>query len=72
MTEPTEPDERYKAVADYSPAGLYFGSHKWLGEGYTIDEAVDRYMRLHPEADAQSVRAEIEAAAIRYEFVHRE
>lgn len=31
--------------------------------GYTVDDAVEDYMRMHPDADEAAVRAEIEAIA---------
>ena len=54
---------RINSGADYTPSRLYYASFKWRDVGYTVDEAVERYMELHPEADEAVVRAEIAAAA---------
>lgn len=54
---------RINSMADYTPARLYAASHKWTYGGFTVDEAVAEYMRLHADADEASVRAEIVAAA---------
>lgn len=53
---------RINSMADYTPSRLYLASFKWT-EGYSVDEAVERYMELHPEADRTAVRAEIQEAA---------
>lgn len=54
---------RIYSMLDYTPAGLYAASHKWTDDGFTVEEAVAKYMAMHPEADEASVRAEIVEAA---------
>jgi hypothetical protein len=54
---------RISSMADYPPARLYLASHKWTDDGYTVAEAVARYMEMHPDANEDDVRAEVEAAA---------
>ncbi|CAN7330907.1 hypothetical protein LJR164_001847 [Phenylobacterium sp. LjRoot164] len=54
---------RINSMADYTPSRLYYASFKWQDVGYTVDQAVERYMELHPDADEAAVRAEIVAAA---------
>ena len=52
------------SMADYTPARLYLASFKWSDEGFTVDEAVNKYMDLHPEADIATVRSSIEEVAV--------
>lgn len=53
---------RINSMADYTPSRLYLASFKWT-DGFTVDEAVETYMELHPDADRAAVQAEIEEAA---------
>jgi hypothetical protein len=47
---------------DYAPAKLYVNGRR-MTDGYTVDDAVADYMRLHPEAKPDEVRREIEREA---------
>ena len=53
-----KPDHRQ----DYSPSTLYVAGLRMTND-YTVDDAVEDYMRMHPHADEAAVRAEVEAAA---------
>jgi ribosomal 50S subunit-associated protein YjgA (DUF615 family) len=44
---------------DYSPATLYATGLRMVGD-YTVDDAVEDYLEMHPDADAAKVREEIE------------
>lgn len=53
---------RINSMADYTPSRLYLASFKWT-DGFTVDQAVEKYMELHPDADRDAVRAEIQETA---------
>lgn len=43
---------------DYSPLKLYVNGQR-MTDDYEVDDAVEDYVRLHPEAKADQVRAEL-------------
>jgi len=47
---------------DYTPAKLYVNGRR-MTDGYTVDDAVADYLRMHPEANADQVRREVEQVA---------
>jgi hypothetical protein len=47
---------------DYTPAKLYMNGRR-MTDGYTADDAVAEYMRMHPEANRDQVRDEVEKVA---------
>jgi hypothetical protein len=49
-----------KPLESYTPAGLYAASYRH-SDGWTVDETVEEYMKLHPDAGEAAVRKEIEA-----------
>lgn len=49
-----EPDHRQ----NYSPLKLYVNGQR-MTDDYEVDDAVEDYVRLHPEANADQVRAEL-------------
>ncbi|MFZ5669118.1 MAG: hypothetical protein ACOY4K_06465 [Pseudomonadota bacterium] len=51
-----------KDLSTYTPAGLYSASWR-MSDGWTVEETVAEYMRLHPTANEDEVRAEVEKAA---------
>ena len=51
-----------KALETYSPAALYAASWRH-SDGWSVEETVEEYLRLHPAADEAKVRSEIEKAA---------
>ncbi len=53
-----KPDHRQ----NYSPTKLYINGLRMTYD-YTVEGALEDYMRMHPDADEAAVRAEIEAFA---------
>ncbi len=47
---------------DYSPTKLFINGQRMV-DGYTVNDAVEDYLRLHPDADEHQVRDEVEKAA---------
>jgi len=47
---------------EYSPERLYLNGRRMMDD-YTTSDALADYMRLHPQADEDAVRQEIEPAA---------
>lgn len=47
---------------DYTPTKMYVNGRRMVGD-WTVDDAVEEYMRLHPDAEREAVRAELQAAA---------
>ena len=47
---------------DYSPTKLLINGQR-MTDDYDVDDAVQDYMAMHPEADLQKVREEVEQAA---------
>ncbi len=50
---------------NYTPADLLTVGSR-MTDRYTVDDAVEDYMAMHPEADAAAVRAEVEACEAGY------
>lgn len=47
---------------DYSPTKLLLNGRRMMDD-YGVNDAVADYLRLHPEANEDQVRAEVEQAA---------
>jgi len=47
---------------NYTPTRMLLNGRRMVDD-YGVDDAVDDYMRLHPEANRDEVRAEVEQAA---------
>lgn len=47
---------------NYSPTTLYLAGNR-MTDGYSVSDAVEDYLRMHPDADEAEVRAEVEKAA---------
>ena len=58
MDEAASPDHR----SHYSPAAFYAASQR-MSEGWTVEDVVEAYMRLHPDADLALVEGEIRTIA---------
>lgn len=50
----------------YTPLQLYSNGCRMVDD-YDVDQAVETYVRLHPESDAAKVRAELESEIARVE-----
>lgn len=46
----------------YSPAGLYCAAQRF-SSGWTVEDVVEEFMHLHPDADRAEVEREVRAAA---------
>ena len=47
---------------NYRPGELYASGMRFVSD-YTVADAIDDYMSMHPEADEDEVRAEVERVA---------
>lgn len=47
----------------YTPTRLYVNGRR-MTDDYSVSDAVDDYLRMHPEANEAEVRSEIEQAAV--------